>query len=79
MPEAPLRSLLIYPETGLYCIFDGKLAHGVLESCSTQDRSTLLVNWWRHQPQVCPDMATDLDTLRKCPSPFPDLPVDACL
>ena len=52
VPDTPVRSMVIYPETGLYCIFDGKLAHGVLESTSRQDRATLLVNWWTSQPEV---------------------------
>ncbi len=52
MPDTPVRSMLVYPENGMYCLFEGHLAHGVLESCSQQDRATLLVNWWTRQPQV---------------------------
>lgn len=52
MPEDPTCCYLVYPLAGSYCIFDGRLGHGVLDSFSGSRRATLLVNWWTHQPQV---------------------------
>ncbi|KAK9841653.1 hypothetical protein WJX74_009543 [Apatococcus lobatus] len=72
VPEMPVQSMLIYPETGLYCIFDGKLAHGVLESTSQQDRATLLVNWWTAQPQgiaAAPPRVQELLASSECSHP----------
>lgn len=52
VPEDPSTSCLVYPLAGSYCIFDGRLGHGVLDSFAGSERATLLVNWWSHQPQV---------------------------
>jgi len=52
MPSAPSRSMLVWPVKGTYCLFDGRLGHGVLDSCSGSIRATLLVNWWSKCPQV---------------------------
>jgi hypothetical protein len=51
-PEDPTRSCLVYPLAGSYCVFDGRLGHGVLDSFSKATRATVLVNWWTHQPRV---------------------------
>jgi hypothetical protein len=53
-PEDPASSALVYPLTGGYCVFDGRLGHGVLDSFAASRRATLLVNWWTHQPQARP-------------------------
>jgi hypothetical protein len=52
VPEAAAASVLVWPQRGSYCLFDGRLAHGVLDSCSSSLRATLLVNWWAQRPQV---------------------------
>jgi hypothetical protein len=52
-PEDPTTTALIFPEKGSYCVFDGELAHGVLESFSQETRMTLLINWWAERPKVC--------------------------
>lgn len=36
---------------GSFCVFDGRLGHGVLDSGSRSERRTLLVNWWVKQPR----------------------------
>ena len=51
-PDTPQRSVLIYPKRGHFAVFDGRLGHGVLGSCSQEQRVTLLINWWLHKPQV---------------------------
>jgi hypothetical protein len=53
VPESAAASVLVWPQRGSYCLFDGRLAHGVLDSCSSSLRATLLVNWWAQRPQVC--------------------------
>jgi len=58
VPEDPTSSYLVYPLAGAYCVFDGRLGHGVLDSFAKSKRATLLVNWWTHQPQAV-GMATD--------------------
>jgi hypothetical protein len=59
VPEEPPSSVLVWPLAGNYCLFNGRLGHGVLGSCSGSRRATLLVNWWSQQPQVggFPDVA----------------------
>lgn len=52
VPPNPTHSALVWPQSGSYCIFDGGLGHGVLDSCCSSQRVTLLVNWWTDQPQV---------------------------
>jgi hypothetical protein len=54
VPEDPCRCALVYPQAGLYALFDGRLGHGVLDSTSGSQRVTLLVNWWKEAPQVRP-------------------------
>lgn len=51
-PSTPHRSMLVWPLKGSYCLFDGRLGHGVLDSCSSTTRATLLVNWWTQWPQA---------------------------
>lgn len=49
-PPTPVQ---MWPHMGNYCVFDGRLGHGVLGSSATHDtRATLLVNWWTGQPRV---------------------------
>jgi hypothetical protein len=52
VPEDPCRCALVYPQAGLYALFDGRLGHGVLDSTSGTQRVTLLINWWREAPRV---------------------------
>lgn len=49
-PTDPTTSTLIFPVENSYCIFDGRLGHGVLDSAVTSRRVTLLVNWWAQKP-----------------------------
>ena len=51
-PESPAASTLVFPLAGSYCLFDGALGHGVLDSGSSERRCTLLVNWWARKPEV---------------------------
>ncbi len=56
--------MLVWPSAGAYCLFDGGLAHGVLDSAAGGWRATLLVNWWTHRPRgVCELQADDLPRL----------------
>jgi hypothetical protein len=51
VPEDPTSSAFIFPRTNSYCLFDGRLGHGVLDSGSTKEqRMTLLINWWQSKP-----------------------------
>jgi hypothetical protein len=52
VPAAPSSSMVVWPLKGSYCLFDGRLGHGVLDSGSSSIRATLLVNWWTSCPQV---------------------------
>lgn len=53
-PKDPDKCVIIPPESGKFCVFDGKLGHGVLESSNPSKRVTMLVNWWTHEmPAVC--------------------------
>jgi hypothetical protein len=46
-PDAPRRGALVFPRSGGYCLFDGRLGHGVLDSFDrSAPRATLLVNFW---------------------------------
>jgi hypothetical protein len=60
VPSAPAKSMMVWPMKGTYCIFDGQLGHGVLDSCSSSIRATLLVNWWSRCPQVGSFLLCDL-------------------
>eukprot|EP00210_Caulerpa_lentillifera_P001653 g1589.t1 len=50
-PESPTSCVFVLPTTGKFCIFDGSLGHGVLDSSNSEKRATLLVNWWTEQPR----------------------------
>eukprot|EP00884_Botryococcus_braunii_P016471 jgi/Botrbrau1/3507/Bobra.341_2s0036.1 len=50
VPSNPQRSALLVPRANRFAIFDGRLAHGVLDWGSGAPRMTLLFNWWSHQP-----------------------------
>ena len=52
VPAQPQCSTLIRPEANSLAVFDGRLAHGVLSSASSELRATMLVNWWTSQPQA---------------------------
>ena len=52
LPEEPQKTTIVLPRANTMALFDGRLAHGVLESSSRQPRATLLINWWTYQPQV---------------------------
>lgn len=51
-PEPSRRDVLAWPTPGALLVFDGALAHGVLDSAGAGVRRTLLVNWWRAQPRA---------------------------
>ena len=51
-PESPANCVFVPPSAGKYCVFDGALGHGVLDSSNTERRMTLLVNWWKEKPSV---------------------------
>lgn len=51
-PDNPTACVLVWPRAAHYCVFDGALGHGVLDTCSQVQRVTFLVNWWRTRPQV---------------------------
>lgn len=51
VPEPSRHDVLAWPSPNCVLVFDGALAHGVLDSASTRVRRTMLVNWWRAQPQ----------------------------
>jgi hypothetical protein len=53
VPQDPTDCVLVFPEAKNFLVFEGNLGHGVLESVSSDERMTLLVNWWTSQPQVC--------------------------
>lgn len=53
VPEDPDASAIVFPRANSVLIFDGTLAHGVLEGPGTEMRMTLLVNWWDRHPEVC--------------------------
>lgn len=50
-PPNPTQSTLVFPATNAYCVFDGRLGHGVLDCGHDRRRATFLVNWWRDKPQ----------------------------
>ena len=54
LPDEPQKTTVVLPRANTMALFDGRLAHGVLESSSRQPRATLLINWWSYQPQACP-------------------------
>ncbi|QDZ18822.1 hypothetical protein A3770_02p13400 [Chloropicon primus] len=47
----PRKSVLSYPRANRVLIFDGRLAHGVLDSLNVTCRKTLLINFWREKPE----------------------------
>jgi len=51
-PESPTSCVFVLPTAGKFCIFEGSLGHGVLDSSNSEKRATLLINWWTEQPQV---------------------------
>ncbi len=51
VPEPSRRDVLVWPSHNALLVFDGALAHGVLDSPSPHVRRTLLVNWWSKQPR----------------------------
>ena len=51
VPEPSRRDVLVWPSPNALLVFDGALAHGVLDSASPNVRRTMLVNWWRRQPR----------------------------
>lgn len=67
-PAEPAEAAVVYPERGRYLTFDGNLLHGVLhpvlagiadnsEECdsdSSQNRVTLLVNYWLEEAPLPP-------------------------
>ena len=51
-PHNPTRSSFVFPLRNTYCLFDGRLGHGVVDSRNTDKRVTLLVNWWTNRPKL---------------------------
>lgn len=49
-PDPCRRTVLAWPTSGALLVFDGALAHGVLDSRSSVVRRTILVNWWSAAP-----------------------------
>lgn len=49
--KAPRKSILSYPRKNRVLVFDGRLAHGVLDSMNVATRKTLLINFWREKPE----------------------------
>lgn len=54
VPDNPTGCVLAWPAANRYCIFDGRLGHGVLDSPCQDLRATLLINFWRTKPQARP-------------------------
>lgn len=52
VPEDPTCSTFVFPFRNSYCVFDGRLGHGVIDSRNTDRRITMLVNWWKERPQL---------------------------
>ena len=57
-PSEINRGVFIFPGKGNLAVFDGSLAHGVLQSGSSHTRITFLINWWAgdrpHNVNRCP-------------------------
>jgi len=51
VPQDPSSSTFIFPQKNSYCVFDGRLGHGVLDSGCKEERITLLINWWQCKPE----------------------------
>lgn len=51
VPEDPTESTFVFPKVNRYCVFDGRLAHGLLDSGCEDVRVTFLVNWWKKKPE----------------------------
>ena len=56
VPDSPTGCVLAWPAANRYCIFDGRLGHGVLDSPCQDLRATLLINFWRSKPQARPEL-----------------------
>lgn len=54
VPEQPQRSAILIPRANRFVVFDGRLAHGVLDWGSSAPRASLLFNWWKRRPTVGP-------------------------
>lgn len=52
VPQEPSRCVLLWPHKDAFSVFNGGLAHGVLDSSCSQKRATMLINWWKSQPQA---------------------------
>ena len=50
-PAVPQRSALLFPAFGRLALFQGDLAHGVLQSGFEGKRLTFLMNWWAAPPK----------------------------
>jgi len=50
-PSDPTTSTLVFPRANTYCVFDGRLGHGVLDCGHDGRRVTFLINWWKKKPQ----------------------------
>ncbi len=48
----PRKSVLSYPKENRVLVFDGRLAHGVLDSMNEVTRKSLLVNFWEERPEA---------------------------
>ena len=61
VPDNPTGCVLAWPAANRYCIFDGRLGHGVLDSPCQDLRATLLINFWRTKPQARPELLFCID------------------
>lgn len=65
VPDIARRSAIVFPAFNNYCIFDGRLAHGVLDSRSNKIRKTFLINWWQKRPKSVKEITQHDLTLNK--------------
>jgi hypothetical protein len=80
MPEPSRHDVLAWPTPNTLLVFDGALAHGVLDSASRGVRRTLLVNWWRTQPaSVARATAAEYTSLHALAPPLPQSTEEAVL
>lgn len=75
VPDPSRRDVLAWPSPNTLLVFDGRLAHGVLDSDSRVVRRSMLVNWWRRQPRnVVRATASEYTTTRALsPALSPDV------
>ncbi len=73
MPEPSRHDVLAWPSHNALLVFDGALAHGVLDSASRAVRRTLLVNWWRSQPRKVARASAEQYATVHCLAPAPPL------